>query len=105
MASDAAGNVVQFRVTRYVQSLESDAVDASARLEAVTDPQSYEDKQLERDVAALEVEVSEAEAELEAALAEERGDLRGETEAEVRAIEVETDAIKARLERPFRKKD
>ena len=79
MASEAAGNVVQFRVTRYVQSLESDAGDAIARLAALTDPQSYEEKQLERDVAALEVEVSEAESELEAALAEERGDLRGET--------------------------
>src|SRR6266511_1198925 len=99
--SEAAGNVVRFRLTRYVQSLQSDAIDADGRLTALTDGRSYEEKLLERDVTTLEVDVAVAEAKLDAALAEEHDDPHGDIEAQIRAIDVETSAIKARFDRAF----
>jgi osmotically-inducible protein OsmY len=98
-ASEAGGNIVQFRMERYLQSLESDAIGAGSELAALTDDPSYGASVLQREVSALEVEVAVAEAKLDAARAEERGDSRGEREAEIRAIELETSAVRARFNR------
>jgi hypothetical protein len=102
--SEAAGNVVHIRMTRHVQSLQSDAIDAHARLAELTDDRSYDDRLLERDVSALEVEVAVAEAKLDAARAEEGDDPRGDIAGEIRAMKVEASAIKARFDLAFGRK-
>jgi len=82
--SEAAGNVVRFHLARYIESLESDAIDAADRLATLTDKRSYEESILERDVTALEADLAGAEAKLDAAQAEERGDFHGEVQAQLR---------------------
>ena len=100
-ASHAAGNVVQFRLERYVEALESDAIDVHSRLAAISDVRSYEGKLVEREMIAMESGVAVAEAKLDAARAAERDDPRGEFEAQVRAMEVEARGIRALFERTF----
>jgi osmotically-inducible protein OsmY len=102
--SEAAGNVVRFHLARYVESLQSDAIDAGDRLAALTDDRSYEARVLERDISALEVNVGVAEAKLDAARAEDHDDTRGDVQAQIRAIDVETRGIRARFDRTFGRK-
>jgi hypothetical protein len=100
-ASHAAGNVVQFRLERYLEALESDAIDVHSRLVAISDARSYEGKVLQREIIAMESGVAVAEAKLDAARAAEREDHRGEADAQVRAIEVEARGVRARFDRTF----
>jgi hypothetical protein len=100
-ASHAAGNVVQFRLERYLEALESDAIDVHSRLAAISDVQSYEGKVVEREIIAMESGVAVAEAKLDAARAAERDDHRGEFDAQVRAMKVEARGIRALFDRTF----
>ena len=100
-ASEAAGNVVQFRLERYLEALESDAIDAHGRLATISDVRSYDWKVLQQEIVALESGVAVAEAKLDAARAAERDDPRGEIGAEVRAMEVEARGIRALFDRTF----
>jgi hypothetical protein len=103
-ASHAAGNVVQFRLERYLEALESDAIDVHSRLAAISDVRSYEGRVVEREIIAMESGVAVAEAKLDAARAAERDDHRGEIDAQVRAMEVEARGIRALFDRTFRVK-
>lgn len=98
---EAAGNVVQFRLERYVEALESDAIDADRRLAAISDVGSYDGKILQRELIAMESGIAAAEAKLEAAHAAERGDTRGEMAAEVRSMKVEAGGVRAQFDRTF----
>ena len=102
--SEAAGNVVRFRLARYVEALESAAIDVTARLAALAADESYEVTVLKRDVTALEGEIPVAEAKLDAARAEGRDDLHGEMEAEVRAFKGEAGVVRSELDRTFRRR-
>jgi len=93
--------VVQFRLERYVEALESDAIDAHGRLATISDVRSYDWKVLQHEIVALESGVAVAEAKLDAARAAERDDPRGEIGAEVRAMEVEARGIRALFDRTF----
>ncbi len=104
-ASEAAGNVVQFRLERYLEALESDAIDAHSRLAAISAVRSYEGKVLQREIIALESGVAVAEAKLDAARAAERDDHRGEVDAKIRAMEVEARGIRALFDRTFGTKE
>jgi osmotically-inducible protein OsmY len=100
-ASEAGGNVVEFKLERYLEALESDAIDAHSRLAALSGLKSYEGKVLQREIIALESGVAVAELKLDAARAAERDDHRGEVEAQVRAMHEETRRIRTLFERTF----
>jgi BON domain-containing protein len=100
-AAHAGGNVVEFRLERYLEALESDAIDVHSRLAGVSDLRSYEGELAEREIIAMETGVAVAEAKLDAARAAERDDQRGEVEAQVRAMEVEARGIRALFDRTF----
>ncbi len=89
--------MVRFHLARYVESLESDAVDATARIAALTGDGSYAERVLERDVKALEAEAADAAAKLDAARAEERDDLHADIEAQTRAFKADARAINGSL--------
>jgi osmotically-inducible protein OsmY len=103
-ASEAGGNVVRFRMERYIEALESDAIDAHSRLSAISDVRSYDGKILQREITAMESGVAVAEAKLDAARAAERDDHRGEADAEIRAKKIEARGIRAVFDRTFRVK-
>lgn len=100
-AAYAAGNVVQFRLERYLEALESDAIDVHSRLASITDVRSYDGKIVQREIIAMETGVAVAEAKLDAARAAERDDHRGEVDAQVRAKEVKAHGIRALFDRTF----
>jgi hypothetical protein len=101
VASETSGNVVQFRMERYLEALESDAIDAHSRLMAISDVGSYDGKILRREIAAIDSGVAVAEAKLDAARAAERDDHRGEADAEIRAKKIEARGIRAVFEGTF----
>jgi osmotically-inducible protein OsmY len=100
-ASEAGGNVVRFRLERYLEALESDAIDAHSRLAETSDVRSYEGTILEREVTALESGVAVAEAKLDAARAAERDDPSGEMDAQMRAMKEEARGIRDFSDRTF----
>jgi osmotically-inducible protein OsmY len=100
-ASEAGGNVVRFRLERYLEALESDAIDARSRLSEISDPASYDETVLERELTALETGVAVAEAKLDAARAAERDDLRGEMDAQMRAMKEEARGFPRLPDRAF----
>jgi osmotically-inducible protein OsmY len=100
-ASEAGGNVVRFRMERYIEALESDAIDAHSRLSAIPDVRSYDGKILQREITAMESGVAVAEAKLDAARAAERDDHRGEADAEIRAKRIEVRGMRAVFDRTF----
>jgi osmotically-inducible protein OsmY len=100
-ASEASGNVVRFRLERYLEALESDAIDAHGRLAETADLGSYEGSILEREVTALESGVAVVEAKLDAARAAERDDPRGEMEAQRRAMKEEAHGVRDFSDRTF----
>lgn len=104
-ATEAAGNVVVFRLERYLEALESDAIDAHSKLVAISDVRSYDGEVLRREIIAMESGIAVAEAKLDAARAAERDDQRGEVEAQVRAMHEEARGIRALFERTFATKE
>ena len=100
-ASEAAGNAVQFRMERYLEALESDAIDVHSRLASISDVRSYDGKVVQREIIAMESGVAVAEAKLQQARAAERDDHRGEVIAEVRAKKAEARGIRALFDRTF----
>lgn len=100
-ASEAGGNVMRFRLERYLEALESDAIDAHSRLVEISDVRSYEGTILEREVTALESGVAVAEAKLDAARAAERDDPRGEMDAQMRAMKEEARGVRDFSDRTF----
>jgi osmotically-inducible protein OsmY len=103
-ASEAAGNAVQFRMERYLEPLESDAIDVHSRLASISDVRSYDGKVVQREIIAMESGVAVAEAKLDEVCAAERDDHRGEVDAQVRAMKAEARGIRALFDRTFRTK-
>jgi predicted nucleic acid-binding Zn-ribbon protein len=95
---EAAGNVVHFRMTRHVQSVTELLADLDARSIDMPAAHTDERRQLERDLAALEDEIAFVEAKLEAARAEESGDLRREARANARAATAQVSAVRSEFE-------
>lgn len=100
-ASEAGGNAVQFRMERYLEALESDAIDVHSRLASMSDARSYDGKVVQREIIAMESGVAVAEAKLDEARAAERDDHRGEADAQVRAVKAEVRGIRALFDRTF----
>jgi osmotically-inducible protein OsmY len=100
-ASEAGGNEVRFRMERYLEALESDAIDVHSRLASISDVRSFEGRSAQREIIAMETGVAVAEAKLDEAGAAERDDHRGVVDAEVRAMKAEARGIRALFDRTF----
>ena len=98
---DRSGNVVRFRVTRYLESLDESAADLNARQMPPAD--TYERRRFERDLASLEDLIAVTFAEFASATAEEQGDARQEMQADLRLLDVEAEAAKSWWRRMFRR--
>jgi hypothetical protein len=90
-----------FRMERYLEALESDAIDVHSRLASMSDARSYDGKVVQREIIAMESGVAVAEAKLDEARAAERDDHRGEADAQVRAVKAEVRGIRALFDRTF----
>ena len=55
---DRSGNVVRFRVTRYLESLDESAADLNARSRQMPPADTYERRKLERDLGSLEDQIA-----------------------------------------------
>ena len=102
-ATDRSGNVVQFRMARYLESLHELVVDLNERSRQMPLAGTYERRTFERDLGSLEDEIAVTFAELASATAEEQGDARQEMRADRRLLEVEAEAGKRWWRRMFRR--
>jgi hypothetical protein len=91
---DSSGNVVRFRVTRYLESLDESAADLNARSRPMPPADTYERRKLGRDLGSLEDLIAVTDAEFASATAEEQGDARQEMRAEIRLRDVKAEADK-----------
>src|SRR4029450_6276546 len=94
MQLDRSGNVVRFRVTRYLESLHELVVDVNERSKRMPPADTYERRKLERDLGSLEDLIAVTDAEFASATAEEQGDARQEMRADIRLRHVEAEADK-----------
>jgi hypothetical protein len=101
MQLDRSGNVVRFRVTRYLESLDESAADLNARQMPPAD--TYERRKLERDLGSLEDLIAVTGAVFASATAEEQGNARQEMRADIRLRDVEAEADKRWWRRMFRR--
>ena len=101
MQLDRSGNVVRFRVTRYLESLDESAADLNARQMPTAD--TYERRKLERDLGSLEDLIAVTGAVFASATAEEQGNARQEMGADIRLRDVEAEADKRWWRRMFRR--
>ena len=102
-ATDRSGNVVQFRMARYLESLHELVVDLNERSRQMPPADTYERRRFERDLGSLEDQIAVTFAEFASATAEEQGDARQEMRADVRLHEVEAEAAKSWWRRMFRR--
>ncbi|HEU4865621.1 MAG TPA: hypothetical protein VFT76_05170 [Actinomycetota bacterium] len=98
---DRSGNVVRFRLMRYLESLHEDVVDLNERSKDMPPPDTYERRKFERDLGSLGTLIAVTEAKFAAATAEEQGDIREEIRAEVRALDVQMEALQERWPHAF----
>ena len=101
-ATDRSGNVVQFRMARYLESLHELVVDLNERSRQMPPAGTYERRRFERDLGSLEDQIDVTFAEFASATAEEQGDARQEMRADSRLLEVEAEAAKSWWRRMFR---
>ena len=101
-ATDRSGNVVQFRMARYLESLHELVVDLNDRTRQMPLAGTYERRTVERDLGSLEDQIAVTFAEFVSATAEEQGDARQEMRADIRLLEVEAEAAKSWWRRMFR---
>jgi hypothetical protein len=101
MQLDRSGNVVRFRVTRYLESLDESAADLNARQMPPAD--TYERRKLERDLGSLEDLIAVTGAVFASATAQEQGTARQEMRADIRLRDVEAEADKRWWRRMFRR--
>lgn len=102
-ANDRSGNVVQFRMARYLESLREVVVDLNERSRQMPLAGTHERRTFERDLGSLEDQIAVAFAELASATAEEQGDARQEMRGDIRLLEVEAEAAKRWWRRMFRR--
>jgi hypothetical protein len=102
-ATDRSGNVVQFRMARYLESLHELVVDLNERSRQMPPAGTYERRTFERDLGSLEDEIAVTVAEFASATAEEHGDARQEMQADLRLVDVEAEAAKSWWRRMFRR--
>jgi hypothetical protein len=102
-ATDRSGNVVQFRMARYLESLHELVVDLNERSRQMPLAGTYEWRRFERDLGSLEDQIAVTFAEFASATAEEQGDARQEMRADIRLLEVEAKAAKSWWRRMFRR--
>ena len=94
---DSANNVIQFRVERHVEAAEETLADLDVRATDMPPPGSHERQLFDRNLRGLEFEIVAAEAKLEAARAEEKGDAHGFAEATTRAMSAQRSALRAEI--------
>jgi hypothetical protein len=99
----SADNVIRFRMTRHVQTVTELASDIDARSIEMPPADTEDRRQFERDLAALEDEISFAEAKLEAAGADEREDASDELRANMRAAPAQASALRDEIGGPTKK--
>ena len=102
-ATDRSGNVVQFRMARYLESLHELVVDLNERSSQMPSADTYEGRRFERDLGSLEDQIAVTFAEFTSATAEEQGDARQMRRADIRLLEVEAGAAKSWWRRMFRR--
>jgi len=100
---DRSGNVVRFRVTRYLESLDESAADLNARSRQMPPEDTYERRKLERDLSSLEDQIGVTGAVFASATAEEQGNARQEMRADIRLRDVKAEADKRWWRRMFRR--
>ena len=88
-ATDRSGNVVQFRMARYLESLHELVVDLNERSRQMPPADTYERRKFERDLGSLEDLIAVTFAEFASATAQEHGDARQEMQADLRLLDVE----------------
>jgi hypothetical protein len=102
-ATDRSGNVVQFRMARYLESLHELVVDLNERSRQMPPADTYERRTFERDLGSLEDLIAVTYAQFASATAEEQGDARQEMQADLRLLDVEAEAAKSWWRRMFRR--
>jgi hypothetical protein len=103
VATDRSGNIVRFRTARYLESLHELAVDLNERSRRMSPADTYERRRFERDLGSLEDLIEVTDAEFASATAEEQGDARQQTRADIRLLDVEAEAAKSWWRRMFRR--
>jgi hypothetical protein len=101
---DRSGNVVRFRVTRYLESLDESAADLNARSKQLPPADTYERRKLERDLGSLEDLIAVTGAVFASATAEEQGNTREELRTDIRLLDVKAEADKRWWRRMFRRR-
>lgn len=101
--TDRSGNVVQFRMARYLESLHELVVDLNERSRQMPPAGTYERRRFERDLGSLEDQIDVTFAEFASATAEEQGHARQQMRADIRLLEVEARAAKSWWRRMFRR--
>jgi hypothetical protein len=91
-----ADNTTRFHMERHLQSLSEFLVDVNARAIAMPD-EAGPPRQLERDAAAAEEELTAVEAKLVAVRAEGRGDIAAAVRADLRAMAAQGSALRDEL--------
>ena len=94
---DSANNVIQFRVERHAEAAEETLADLNVRVTDMPAAGSRDRQLLERNLGSLEFEIVAAEAKLEAARAEEKGDAHGFAQATSRAMSAQRSALRAEI--------
>ena len=102
-ATDRSGNVVQFRMARYLESLHELVVDLNERSRQMPPADTYERRKFERDLGSLEDLIAVTFAEFASATAQDHGDARQEMQADLRLLDVEAEAAKSWWRRMFRR--
>jgi hypothetical protein len=102
-ATDRFGNVVHFRMARYLEALHELVVDLNERSRQMPLTGTYERRMFERDLGSLEDQIAVTFAEFASVTAEEQGDARQEMRADIRLLEVEAEAAKSWWRRMFRR--
>jgi hypothetical protein len=102
-ATDRSGNVVQFRMARYLESLHELVVDLNERSRQMPPADTYERRTFERDLGSLEDLIAVTFAQFASATAEEQGDAHQEMRADRRLLDVEAEAAKSWWRRMFRR--
>lgn len=102
-AADRSGNVVQFRMARYLESLHELVVDLNERSRQMPPADTYDRRKFERDLGSLEDQIAVTFAEFASATAEEQGDASQEMRADLGLVEVEAGAAKSWWRRMFRR--
>ena len=101
-ATEGSGNVVHFRMARYLESLHELAADLNERSKRMPRAVTHERRRFERDLASLEDQIEVTVAVFASATAEEQEDAGQEARADIRLLVVEAEAAKSWWRRMFR---